>query len=284
MLHIAEQSKIEISELEVKAPVTRHAHHYLELAYIKQGWTEHTANKDTQRLSVGDYMILDYGETHSYNIVSDDLTVINCLFKPEVIDNTLSGCHSFSEMLRNYLLNIGYLSKPKNHIFRDEQSEILSLLMKMKQEFDTEKVGHIQVIRAALIEIIIKTMRQAENNATADLADYGPDILEIITVVNQNPCAAPSLSELADRQNVCVSNLSRKFKATTGKSFSEFVQQKRIEQACRLLVNTRSSISEIAEKSGYNDVKFFHTLFKRFVGITPTQYRKRFSTQHATEA
>ena len=275
---ISEQSRIEIDELVVKTPVVRHAHNYLELAYIKQGWTKHTRNNDTQKLTAGDYMILDYGEIHSYDIISNDLVVINCLFKPEVIDSAMMHCRSFPEMLNNYMINIGYLSdaQTKNSIFQDTQNEILTLLMKMKKEYDAKKTGYIQVIRAALIEIIIKTMRQAENHAMAGIANYGKDILEIICLVSQNSNADISLSEIARHQNVCVSNLSRKFKATTGNHFSEFLQQKRIEQACRLLINTKDKISEVAEKSGYNDVNFFHAVFKRVTGKTPAQYRKNF--------
>lgn len=279
---IAEQSKMEIIELAVKAPVVRHAHNYLELAYIKQGWTKHTRNNDTQKLTAGNYMILDYGEVHSYDVISDDLIVINCLFKPEIIDNAMIHCRSFPEMLNNYMINIGYLSSTpmNNSIFQDHQDEILSLLMKIQQEYSVQKTGYIQVIRAALIEIIIKTMRQVQDNAMAGIAAYDNDILEIISQVSQNPNADISLSEIARRQNICVSNLSRKFKITTGHPFSEFLQQKRIEQACRLLINTNDKISEVAEKSGYNDVKFFHTVFKRITGKTPIQYRKNFSVQH----
>ena len=176
---IAEQSKMEIIEMAVTTPVVRHAHNYLELAYIKQGWTKHTRNNDTQKLTAGEYMILDYGEVHSYDVVSDDLVVINCLFKPEFIDNTMIHCRSFPEMLSNYMINIGYLSgaQMNNSIFQDNQDEILSLLTKMKQEDSVQKTGHIQVIRAALIEIIIKTMRQVQDNATADIAAYDKDIL-----------------------------------------------------------------------------------------------------------
>ncbi|MDD6236090.1 MAG: AraC family transcriptional regulator [Clostridiales bacterium] len=279
---IAEQSKMEIIEMAVTTPVVRHAHNYLELAYIKQGWTKHTRNNDTQKLTAGEYMILDYGEVHSYDVVSDDLVVINCLFKPEFIDNTMIHCRSFPEMLSNYMINIGYLSgaQMNNSIFQDNQDEILSLLTKMKQEDSVQKTGHIQVIRAALIEIIIKTMRQVQDNATADIAAYDKDILEIISLVSQSPNSNISLSEIARRQNVCVSNLSRKFKVTTGHHFSEFLQQKRIEQACRLLINTNDKISEVAEKSGYNDVKFFHTVFKHITGQTPAQYRKSFSISY----
>lgn len=279
---IAEQSKMEIIEMAVTTPVVRHAHNYLELAYIKQGWTKHTRNNDTQKLTAGEYMILDYGEVHSYDVVSDDLVVINCLFKPEFIDNTMIHCRSFPEMLSNYMINIGYLSNAQinNSIFQDQQDEILSLLTKIKQEDSVQKTGHIQVIRAALIEIIIKTMRQVQDNATADIAAYDKDILEIISLVSQSPNSNISLSKIARRQNVCVSNLSRKFKVTTGHHFSEFLQQKRIEQACRLLINTNDKISEVAEKSGYNDVKFFHTVFKHITGQTPAQYRKSFSISY----
>ena len=61
------------------------------------------------------------------------------------------------------------------------------------------------MIRAALIEIIIKTMRQAENNALAGIANYGKDILEIIFLVSQNPNAdIPCLRLPAGKMSVSV--------------------------------------------------------------------------------
>ena len=68
--------------------------------------------------------------------------------------------------------------------------------------------------------------------------------------------------------------LSRKFKETIGISFREYLQNTRIEQSCRLLVNTNKKIIDIAQSVGYDDVNFFTDIFKKKMNITPREFRK----------
>lgn len=274
-----EQLDFAIQERDVKEPVAKHSHDYLELAYIVRGWTLHTLNGKTQRLTVGNYMILDYGETHSYDVVSDDLVVINCLFQPRIVDSALSGCRSFRELLNNYMINLGYVisqDQTSEKLYRDaEDMEILQLLRKISAENERQETGYIQLIRAFLIEIIIRTMRRMEENTLMVMRKYDEGIMEIMLKINQKPNQPHSLSAFAKEQNMSAGTLSRKFKSTTGLSFSSYLQKKRMEQACRLLSHSDSKIPEIAVLSGYNDLKFFNSVFKIVIGETPTQYRKR---------
>lgn len=54
-------------------------------------------------VKAGDYFIIDYGSRHSYRECRD-FTLINCLFLPEMIDDTLADCRSFEEVLRVSLI------------------------------------------------------------------------------------------------------------------------------------------------------------------------------------
>lgn len=69
--------------------------------------------------------------------------------------------------------------------------------------------------------------------------------------------------------------LSRIFKKETGMSFSDFLQQSRIEYAKELLANTCQSVSDIAVASGYSNLSYFSTIFKKAAGVNPVDYRKR---------
>lgn len=70
--------------------------------------------------------------------------------------------------------------------------------------------------------------------------------------------------------------LKRRFKAATGITFIEYVQNLRIEEAKRLLESTDMSSEEIGPAVGYEDLSFFHRLFKRLTGLTPVKYRRMF--------
>ena len=72
-----------------------HQHDYLELAYIRRGWTQHTLEGETRTLTAGDFILVDYGEVHSYDVVGQNLEAINCMFRPVSIDSGLRNCRSF---------------------------------------------------------------------------------------------------------------------------------------------------------------------------------------------
>ena len=69
---------------------------------------------------------------------------------------------------------------------------------------------------------------------------------------------------------------SRRFKQATGMSPIEYVHTLRLEEAKQLLESGDAPLEAIAEQVGYEDAAFFGRLFRRKVGVTPIQYRKRF--------
>ena len=72
-------------------------------------------------------------------------------------------------------------------------------------------------------------------------------------------------------------SLKRRFKAATGLSLIEYVQNLRIERGKELLESTDIAIEEISERVGYSDASFFRRLFRRLVGLAPVAYRKMFA-------
>jgi two-component system response regulator YesN len=67
--------------------------------------------------------------------------------------------------------------------------------------------------------------------------------------------------------------LSLLFKQITGINFVDFLHKTRIKKACEYLVDFRLKTYEISLKVGYNDEKYFSQIFKKYMGVTPTQYR-----------
>ena len=93
---------------EVSEPCHAHQHDYLELAYIRQGWTQHTLQGESRKLTQGDFILVDDGEIHSYDIVGQNLQAINCMFRPSVIDSALGHCRKFQEVLDSCTLGMEY--------------------------------------------------------------------------------------------------------------------------------------------------------------------------------
>ena len=70
--------------------------------------------------------------------------------------------------------------------------------------------------------------------------------------------------------------LKRRFKAATGNSFINYLQNLRVEEAKTLLESSNMPVDEICAETGYNDPSFFRRLFKRLTGLTPSHYRRLF--------
>lgn len=80
--------------------------------------------------------------------------------------------------------------------------------------------------------------------------------------------------EVADVINISPNYFSSIFKQRTGKNFNVYVNEIRVSKAKDLLEATPFKVHEIAEQVGYHEYKYFVEVFKRFSGVTPTQYRK----------
>ncbi|MCZ6831387.1 MAG: helix-turn-helix domain-containing protein [Gammaproteobacteria bacterium] len=82
-----------------------------------------------------------------------------------------------------------------------------------------------------------------------------------------------SLSELAARLDCSPRTLSRRFKAVTGQTPSQYLQKQRLAAATELLRATNLSVGEIAWQVGLHDVSYFTALFRKQRGQTPAKYR-----------
>ena len=84
-----------------------------------------------------------------------------------------------------------------------------------------------------------------------------------------------TLREVASHVHLSRNYFCHLFKKHTGHNFMDYVIRLRIEQAKRLLKETDAKVYEVAERSGFNDVKYFGKLFKKMTGLSPIEYRDR---------
>lgn len=83
-----------------------------------------------------------------------------------------------------------------------------------------------------------------------------------------------NLSAVASLSNMTDAAFCRYFKSRTNKTFSDFVKEIRIGNACKMLQDENKSISQTCYESGYNTVSNFNNQFKSLKGISPKQYQK----------
>lgn len=112
------------------------------------------------------------------------------------------------------------------------------------------------------------------------LKEYSPLIQEVVKLADSDPAADLSLRSLAKQLNVNQSYLSTLFHNETGKTLTDYVNEKRIQHALFLLNTTTLQIQTIGQYCGIYDVNYFTKLFKKYVHKSPTDYRKEIHKHH----
>lgn len=251
-----------------------HDHTFFELAYVTGGSAAHILNGRAGTLRQGDYFIMDYGSVHRYENCRD-FTLINCLFLPEVIDETLRGCRSLEALLQGCLIRY-YRMRPgavwADRIFHDGDGRIGRLLAGMVEEYRQKQLGSAEIFRCRITEILILTLRMlAEPQKKLPESRVAA---ELIRYVDAGYREKLTLQEFCKRQHYSFSYVSRRFKQETGLTFREYLQKVRIERCCELLAGSDMAVSEAAAAVGYEDMQFFHEVFRRYLHMTPKEYRR----------
>lgn len=98
---------------------------------------------------------------------------------------------------------------------------------------------------------------------------------EIKDYINKHFAENLTLEQLAQRYSYSPFHLSRSFKEKEGIGFKDYLLAKRLDHACRLLIEGRWSITEICPMAGFSNRSFFYRYFRKQKGMTPDEFRKK---------
>lgn len=98
----------------------------------------------------------------------------------------------------------------------------------------------------------------------------------IFRYVIQNYTNQIFLEEIASLANLTPHSFCRYFKSRTGKVFSSFVNEVRIGNSCKLLLENNGDISQVCYASGFNYLSNFNRQFKKIKGLTPSEFQRKY--------
>jgi transcriptional regulator GlxA family with amidase domain len=105
------------------------------------------------------------------------------------------------------------------------------------------------------------------------------EILKAQTFIEQNHHLPINIDEIADHTNMSKRNLIRRFKKATHNTPFEYLQRVKIEAAKKALEKGTQNINLLMYDAGYNDIKTFREVFKKITGLTPQDYRRKYSRE-----
>ncbi len=135
---------------------------------------------------------------------------------------------------------------------------------------DGFEVALHDTLKALLSSIML--LLPVENNSAADTSIF-PFIKNIVEYINENYMKNISLESLSKRFYFSPYYIARKFKDETGYTVNQYVINRRMGEAERMLVFENYSIRDIALKTGYANIQYFYATFKKYTGCTPVEYK-----------
>ena len=97
----------------------------------------------------------------------------------------------------------------------------------------------------------------------------------IIAHIQENFTDSLSVPQAAKKAGLTPNAFCRYFKQQTRRTFTEVVNEIRIKETCRLLSETKASVTEICYACGFGNLAHFHSEFKKHINLTPLKFRKQ---------
>lgn len=142
-------------------------------------------------------------------------------------------------------------------------------------KIDISNVNTIDEIKALFVECVEKISWKVAEKQYEEKSKIYNKVLDYVEKHYTEPDI--SLNKIADAIDINRNYVSKIISETTGKSFTDYINYKRIVLAKELLQDKNKTIKDIAEEVGFNYSYYFIKIFKNIEGITPGQYRNSLS-------
>ena len=259
--YIGTSSEISVSRRINKESFDVHWHDFFEIEVILGGKGRQNLNGTEYILEKGYVYLLTPTDYH--DVTPDkELDIFNIMFHETMLSD---------EFL--YMLS----SNKNNLIFKfdgEEFEKINALCGVLEKEYNANsdfKENYIKSIMECLMIHIFREVSLKEKKP----GKRTTQIQKAIQYINIHFKDNPSLGETASVVNSNPNYFSQKFKEETGKSYTEYLTERKLSYAKKLLKSGRFSVTEICFASGFSSISNFLRVFKEQTRMSPTQYVKR---------
>ena len=236
-----------------------HLHHELELVYLLEGETLACADTCRVTLHPGDVFITFPNQIHYYETVKREKYML-FIIKPESIPEFLD---LFTMSVPNSPVVVNARELPRLH-------QLFCLLFdscsdKLHPYADSLRKGYLLALFSELIPHL--TVSQLSMNDSGALRS-------IVSFCTRHFAEDLSLSVLEEKLHLNKYYISHLFSNRLGIRFNDYINSLRVMEACRYLLNTNYSVTEISEMVGFNTLRTFNRSFIKQLGVSPSEYRK----------
>lgn len=254
-----------------------HTHNFYELVIITGGKGEHFVNQDRYSVQAGDIFVLKGEDAHGFRDLQN-LTLYNICYQQEKIHSFHSDIRQLAGYHALFLLEPLYRKsdtfKSRLHLTYQEMLGIQTVLTQLKEEFDFGEEGTNTMIEGLFCQLCVMLSRLYTGKCEP-VKQTAVRIATAVSYMERHYTENIHLQQLADMTHLSVSQFSKIFRQVYHLSPMDYLQQLRLEKACRVLRESSMSITEVALLCGFTDSNYFSRIFKKRMGKSPLKWKQQ---------
>lgn len=252
-----------------------HYHEYNEINLIKSGHGLYYINDKKYFILPNDIFIINKSEPH-FAWSAGDLKILVLAFPSSFVSLGNEDLLS-NEFFKPFsICSQGLFNKisSEDHL----NPYFIEVIKKIEEEYYKKEEAYKPMIKALVLQLMSYFLRYYKSkniNPNQDIyKENYTKIEKAIEYMQENYNQPLHIEQLAKICSLSKSHFCFTFKSTMGLTPLDYLTKLRIHKAMELLSNSNLSVTEIAFEVGFNSVTSFNISFKKWTGITPSEYRK----------
>ncbi|MEC0129781.1 MULTISPECIES: AraC family transcriptional regulator [Paenibacillus] len=252
-----------------------HWHQELQITLVTKGKLTIQVNGINYDLEAGQAIFINKSVLHIVTYLNQEGEYVSFNFPEKLL-----AFYSESAMEKKYVLPYtnSFLLSLEIKGDKDWHNQILQILWDMKKEFESKKKWgweyEVSIKTAQLWLILISNFSLSSEESSKYNRLQQERLQLMLSFIHKNYSNNLTLKEIADTAHLSVSECTRGFKKSIHMTPYFYLIKYRINKSCDLLIATDYTITEIAQRVGFNNANHFIQSFKKHLNITPKEFRK----------
>lgn len=258
-----------------------HDHEFVEVVYVMSGEGYHYVGRDRERTSKGCLYVLPVGTSHilrpSDASGNNGLVVYNLCIRPAFLKELRKWLTPYAEEDEGEVPWTIFGGAPGSYLkVTDEGMRLGDTFEQLHREYEERRPGYEASLFSLLLQLAVRIHRRLHGTDRRESAGAPgrAEMEAIVEDVNRRLSEPITLERLAAEAGISRRHFIRLFRQHAGMGFTDYLQHRRVELACRLLAETDERIERIAHDAGYRDLAYFRRIFRRVMGTSPGAYRR----------
>jgi len=265
-----------------ETPSEMSVHQTHEMFYLRSGKIEFTIDGVKRIIEKNTTVIIKPGIEHKIRVISncaDTMVLYFGFSKPTSPTTAAPSLESFLDFAQSTDDERSYGNDPFIVLSGSYKKTISNIMERIVEEKQGDAYNHELMMEILTVELMLTLSRAMKKEWEDSLLVRNGKARELVLIardfIDENYERGITVAEAASYVFLSQGYFTRAFREEIGVSPMAYLMKKKIDKACELLENDEIKVSGIASQAGFSSPQRFNVAFKKHMGMTPLEYRKK---------